>query len=99
LITGQGGPARGIDDYDESASAIDAFWGHAEHKASDLKDFLAVNVIQAFLADENKWKTPRQGWTPEFRQGVLAHARRLVSKEMWKTTATAMLKTVDRAEF
>lgn len=101
LITGQGGPAEGIDDYEHGATVTQAYIKHLNGRANSLDQFLVLKTIEGFLSDEeDNWaERSKCGWTSEARQRMLATVQTFVDQEKWRGMAEAGLKARDNREF
>jgi hypothetical protein len=65
LIAGQGGPAEGIDDYENAATAVESYLHQAQRRAQTLKHLLAVEGIKNFLGENDGWdERAEKTWTP-----------------------------------
>src|SRR5206468_7985327 len=44
-----GGPAEGMDDYEDARPVVEAYLGHMEASAETVEDFLHVNLVNGYL--------------------------------------------------
>ena len=60
-----GGPAEGIDDYEDARPVIESYLGHMASSAETVEDFLHVNSIKGYLdEDDSRWAGRYDaGWT------------------------------------
>ena len=60
-----GGPAEGIDDYEDARPVIESYLGHMASSAETIEDFLHVNSIKGYLdEDDSRWAGRYDaGWT------------------------------------
>jgi len=91
LITGQDGPAAGIDDYDEAAETIGLYLQHIDGRATTLDHFLALKRIEGYLAEDSP------DW--EDRQSMLNIAQRLTGDDKWREMALENLGSDERMTF
>lgn len=101
LITGQGGPAEGIDDYEHGAAVTQAYLKNLDDRANSLDQFLVLKTIERFLTDDDDdWtERSRRGWTSDARQSMLAAVETMVDQEKWRGMAESGLKVRDNTEF
>jgi hypothetical protein len=97
LITGRGGPAEGIDDYDEAAEACESYLRHLQPRGrASLEHFLAVGHLQRFLEQAEDWPTREaNGWTPERRAQLTAICRQVLGWKDWREQALAAQASTD----
>ncbi len=51
-----GGPAEGIDDYEDACPVIESYLGHMASSTETIQDFLHVNSIKGYLdEDDSRW--------------------------------------------
>ena len=91
LITGQGGPAEGIDDYDKASETTGLYLQHIDGKATTLDQFLVLKRIQEYLAEDST------DW--EDKQSMLSIAQRLTGDDKWREMALENLGSDDRITF
>lgn len=96
-----GGPAEGIDDYQDGATAVDRFLGHMEAAAETNADFVHVHTIKQFLDDEGAdWDIrASQGWTEERRRELRAICDRILNRPEWSDRARGELVSDDDLTF
>jgi len=101
LIGGRGGPAAGIDDYDDGAAVTERFLHHLKLRASRLAEYLAVLDLRKYLEEEDAdWKDREsKGWTEEFRAQLLKDSVLLLGRPLWRDLALRGLVSSDPVEF
>jgi hypothetical protein len=101
LILGQGGPAEGIDDYEEGAAVTQAYLRHLDGRANRLDQFLVLKIVERFLAKDGEgWEERAQrGWTAEARASMRASIQALVGQDKWRSLAEAAVRTSEGKEF
>src|SRR5205823_11045889 len=64
-----GGPAEGMDDYEDARPVIASYLGHMASSAESIEDFLHVNSIKGYLdEDDSRWAGRYDaGWSAEWR--------------------------------
>lgn len=99
LITG--GPAEGMDDYDDGALVTELFLGHIEEAAETIADFLHIDAIKDYLSDEeDDWAArAERGWTSDRRSGLLATCGNILSRPEWNERIGTGLLSDDDMEF
>lgn len=95
-----GGPAEDLDDYEQGATAVEAFIGHMTSRADTLDDFHAVAAIEWFLTQDEGWE-PRaeRGWTPPLRRKLLTQCSEILNRGEWTDKVTDALRSEDRVTF
>jgi hypothetical protein len=99
LITG--GPAEGIDDYENAADACESYlnivWSRND---LGLLHFLAVAQLRSFLSEPGDWDTrTRFGWTESRRQSMQSLAEDVVSRKAWRQQVAEALASGDERMF
>jgi hypothetical protein len=96
-----GGPAEGIDDYEDARPVIELYLGHMQSSAETIEDFLHVNCIKGFLnEDESQWATRfEHGWTNENQVALRTICDSILARPTWVETARAALGSEDEMEF
>ncbi len=95
-----GGPAEGIDDYEDARPVIESYLGHMAASAETVEDFLHVNSIRGFLGEgEARWATRYDtGWSAEVRDGLLSACEEILGRPEWTDRVRAGLSSVDELE-
>jgi hypothetical protein len=96
-----GGPAEGIDDYEDARPVIESYLGLMESSAETIEDFLHVNSINGYLdEDESVWEG-RYGtvWSVECRANLRALCDSILGRPEWADRARAKLASEDEAVF
>ncbi|HEX3795273.1 MAG TPA: hypothetical protein VHV57_12305 [Acidimicrobiales bacterium] len=92
-----GGPAEDIDDYEQAPEAIRLLVSRLNGEAVSLHNFLAVDDIERFLADDEGWDGRlEKGWTADLRQELIDRTRAIKSWESWRALAVEGLASEDR---
>lgn len=96
-----GGPAKGIDDYQDGPQVIRLYVTHIENKAEHLRHFLALNSIKGFLENEDADSKVREekGWTQELNSDLLVDLDRILAHPKWKQMVLQKQNTTDNFEF
>ena len=100
LIVGQGGPDRGIDDYEHAAVAAERYLHHLSGRANRVDQLVVAQRLERYLASEDGWDDRAQrGWTPEVRRRVRRTVEALTQDEKWPPMVEADLESTDRRRF
>ena len=96
-----GGPAQGLDDYEDGAAVVGLYLGQMEQRASSLGHFQAVHAIRTFLDEEKAdWQARAgRGWTPERREAMLRQCSAIIERPEWRDRVLAGLNSADELEF
>jgi hypothetical protein len=96
-----GGPAKGIDDYDDGAIATERFLEHLPDRAESLDAGIAIATIEQFLLrDGDEWSDREQrGWTPERRARLQSQCGDLLARPIWTELVTSGLSSTDAHDF
>jgi hypothetical protein len=96
-----GGPAEGIDDYEDAPPVIESYLGHMATAAETVEDFLHVHAINGFLAeDESRWANRYDaGWTAEDRGRLRSACETILGRPEWEGLVRGGLKSEDELEF
>ncbi len=83
-----GGPSKGIDDYEFAAEAVARYLTHASVLAQTLADFDIVRVIFQFLQGEDESEWIRRfngscGWSHEIRQSGIQLSNIIMRQGKW----------------
>jgi hypothetical protein len=81
-----GGPAEGIDDYEDARPVIEAYLGHMASSAETIGDFLHVNSIKGYLDDDDSRWAGRYGagWTAECREALRSACASILGRPEWR---------------
>lgn len=96
-----GGPAEGIDDYEDARPVMESYVNHMASSAETVKDFLHVNSIKGYLdEDDSRW-TGRYdaGWTVECREALRSECAVILGRPEWRDRVGAQLSSVNEQEF
>lgn len=80
-----GGPAEGMDDYEDARPVIESYLDHMESSAESIKDFLHVNSIKSYLdEDHSRWMGRyNAGWTAECRDRLRSLCSLILRRTTW----------------
>ena len=94
------GHLRGIDDYDDGATAVPQLLELLTARASRLSHFLLVDEIARFVAADTGLEERRQrAWTDEVRHRIGELADQTKAMPRWEEMATQRLTSSDLREF
>lgn len=96
-----GGPAEGIDDYEDARPVIESYLAHMASSAETVKDFLYVNSIKGYLDDEDsRWASRYDaGWSAECRDSLRSLCDSILGRPEWPDRVEAKLSSEDEVEF
>lgn len=95
-----GGPAEDLDDYQQGATAVEAFMHHMTSQADTLEDFHAVSAVESFMTQDEGWETrAERGWTPPLRRTLLTQCAEILGRAEWTDKVTEALRSEDRGTF
>jgi hypothetical protein len=99
LITG--GPAEGIDDYEDARPVIESYLAHMESSAGTIGDFLHVNSIKGYLdGDDVKWSARFENvWSSECRDRLRLACASILGRAEWPDKVKASLDSTDEMAF
>ena len=96
-----GGPAEGIDDYEDARPVIESYLGHMASSAETIEDFLHVNSIKGYLAeDDSRWAGRYDaGWTAGRREALRSACASILGRPEWAGRVRAKLSSEDEPAF
>lgn len=96
-----GGPAEGIDDYEDARPVIELYLDHMGSSAETVEDFLHVNSIKCYLdEDDPRWEGRYDpGWTAECRDRLRSLCASILGRPEWANRVQAMLVSEDEVDF
>jgi hypothetical protein len=96
-----GGPAEGIDDYEDARPVVEAYLGHMESSAETIEDFLHVNSVKGYLdEDDSRWAGRCEaGWTAECRDRLRSMCDSILGRPEWVGKIRADLGSQNELEF
>ena len=96
-----GGPAEGIDDYEDARPVLELLLNQMESSAETIQDFLHVNAIRSFLDQEDsRWNVRLEhGWSNEVRDKLRETCNSILRRSEWKDQIRAELGTSSEVEF
>jgi hypothetical protein len=96
-----GGPAEGIDDYEDARPVIESYLGHMAASAETVEDFLRVNSIKGYLdEDDARWSGRYDaGWTAGCREALRSACASILGRPEWADRTRAMLGSEDELAF
>lgn len=91
LITGNRGPAQGIDDYLDAASVVQRYLDHLEPRIATLDELIVVGTLHRFVSDESDgWdKRSANGWSANVRTSVQTRTAAILAQPRWRTLVEA----------
>jgi hypothetical protein len=95
-----GGPAEGIDDYEDARPVIESYLGQVA-SAETIEDFLHVNSVKRYLDEEDSRWTERYqaGWSSECRDRLRARCDSILGRREWAERIRARLGSENEVEF
>jgi hypothetical protein len=96
-----GGPAEGIDDYEDARPVIESYLGHMASSTETIEDFLHVNSIKGYLDEDDSCWAGRYdaGWTAGCRDALRSACASILSRPEWADRVRAKLSSEDEVEF
>lgn len=96
-----GGPAEGIDDYEDARPVIESYLAHMASSAETVEDFLHVDSIRGYLdEDEAGWaRRYEAGWTAGCREALRSACGSFLGRPEWAGLVRAQLRSVDELAF
>lgn len=96
-----GGPAEGIDDYEDARPVIESYLDHMESSAETIEDFLHVNSVKGYLdEDDSRWAGRYDaGWTSECRDRLRSLCASILGRPEWADRVRAGLGSEDDLGF
>ena len=96
-----GGPAEGIDDYEDARPVVDSYLGHMASSAETVEDLLHVHAIGGYLdEDDSRWASRYDaGWTAEARGRLRSECEAILANPEWADRVRAKLGSEDELEF
>jgi hypothetical protein len=96
-----GGPAEGIDDYEDARPVIESYLGHMASSAETVEDFLHVNSIKGYLdEDDARWaRRDDAGWSAEGRDSLRSLCESILGRPEWAERVQVKLNSEDELEF
>lgn len=100
LITGEGGPAEGVRDYEDGAKVTEHLLEHYQDRELSLDQYLVVGTISSFLSREDDWADLEEnGWTSALRAKLLEVCKSLLHQPRFKSLVEQALQSDDDVEF
>jgi hypothetical protein len=96
-----GGPAEGMDHYEDARPVIESYLGHMASSAETIQDFLHVNAIKVYLnEDDSRWaRRYEAGWTAGCREALRSACTSILGHPEWADRVRANLSSEDEREF
>jgi len=96
-----GGPAEGIDNYEDARPVIEAYLEHMTLQADTVQDFLNVNSIKCYLdEDDSHWESRlASGWSAECRNALRTLCSSILGRAEWTERVRVKLRSEDEMEF
>lgn len=97
----RGGPAEGIDDYEDARPVIETYLDHMAASADTVEDFLHVHAIKFYLdEDDSQWASRyAAGWSTEARDCLRSACESVLGRPKWVDRVRVMLDSEDEVEF
>lgn len=101
LITGNGAPALGMDDYDDAAETCRYFCRHVQAAEPDIAYFLTSQLILDYMKSDQREASEKlkNGWTEAMRASVRESAEGFVSQAHWASLVRKALESEDPRAF
>ena len=102
LITGIGGPAENIDDYEYAGLVIQEYLRHLTPQADQLAHLIIADTLYRFLAaSDEKWKTRSQqhAWATVDRHQLTDITQQIIQKPLWYELVETHRQTEDEMLF
>jgi hypothetical protein len=96
-----GGPAEGIDDYEDARPVIECYLGQMTSSAETVEDFLHVNSIKSYLDEEDSHWARRYdaGWSSGCRDRLRALCDSILGRAEWVGRVREKLGSENELEF
>ena len=96
-----GGPAEGIDDYEDARPVIESYLVHMASSAETIEDFLHVHSIRSYLEEEDsRWEGRYDaGWTSECREALRSECAAILGRPEWTDRVREQLGSEDELRF
>jgi hypothetical protein len=96
-----GGPAEGIDDYEDARPVIESYLDHMASSTETIEDFLRVNSIKRYLdEDDSRWAGRYDaGWTSECREALRSECAAILGRPEWADRVREQLGSEDDLKF
>jgi hypothetical protein len=96
-----GGPAEGIDDYEDARLVIESYLAHMASSAETVEDFLHVDSIKGYLdEDDSRWEGRYDaGWTSECREALRSECAGILGRPEWADRVRGQLGSEDDLKF
>ena len=96
-----GGPAEGIDGYEDARPVIESYLGHMASSAEIVEDFLHLNSIKGYLDEDDSRSAGRfdAGWSTECRDTLRLLCVSILGRPEWADRIQAKLSSEDESEF
>jgi len=91
-----GGPAPGIESYEEAPTAVGNYLAHAERMASTIHHHSALAKVKRYLRG---MENPAGPWTVAVRDAELSKAERILGRPEWRRIVEQGLVSNDDREF
>ncbi|PPK64029.1 hypothetical protein V5P93_006406 [Actinokineospora auranticolor] len=95
----EGGPAEGVDDYDDASLALWLLVGHLARHGTDLRHFVAVARVEEFLAGPGWDERYARGWDLARHDSLVRRCRDLMADPRWHGLTLRDLESPDDRAF
>lgn len=96
-----GGPAEGIDDYEDASPVIEYFLDHMATSAETVEDFLHVKSIKGYLDEEDSYWAKRYDdrWSSDCRDRLRSLCDSILGRAEWLGRVRDRLGSENELEF
>lgn len=98
LLTGDDGPAEGMNDYSDGVEAMRLFLNHLPGRTPKLDSLVVVSAIEGFLRDDERGGSVR-GLTPGGRRELQEQCAAIIADESWNPLVDLGLAAAGEMEF
>lgn len=86
LVSGQGGPAEGLDDYEDASRAVGSYLGQLiARRPENVQHLLTTASLRDYLQQADGWEArAAHAWTEPHRQRCLAIAEEVLAWPEWR---------------
>jgi hypothetical protein len=99
-LVSQGGPAQGIDDYEEAPIALEAYLRQIATRAATLAHYLTIRAIRDYLERGGDIAASASGfWPDELRQQLREQCDEILNRSQWRSIVQRELDSSDEQAF
>jgi hypothetical protein len=92
LVGGRGGPAAGIESYEDGPAAISMFVSHLKIEDASVEEFLFLHDLARFLDDDDKESGSGGDQWSSVRPGLAERVAELMRPNLWKDKVLARVE-------